>query len=212
MSEPTPQEDYEKRLRRFVVMVHGQEGLIAKLAIFREVVRHYRERGDGLWEISPPLYFFARAMQTDVLLALARILEEKQRSWGNLEKFLDFSAANSGRIVWKNGQFSEAVAFKHKSALATHSDIIASIRGRRDKVIAHLDRKYFFDPEAVEDDFPLADEAMIALANEIIKILHEHERGVSDSWSFHLAEFYQIGVDNMIRSLEDIARQKKRGA
>ena len=212
MSELSPQDDYERRLERFLMMVHGQEGLIAKLAIFREVVRHYRERGEGLWEISPPLYFFARAMQTDVLLALARILEEKQRSWGNLEKFLDFSAANSSRIVWRNGQFSEAVVFKHKTALATHSDIIASIRGRRDKVIAHLDRKYFFDPEAVEDDFPLADEAMIALANEIIKILHEHERGVSDSWSFHVAEFYQIGVDNMIRSLEAIASQRKQDA
>ncbi|APE27419.1 hypothetical protein BMF35_a0590 [Aurantiacibacter gangjinensis] len=79
-------------------------------------------------------------------------------------------------------------------------------------MIAHLDRKYFFDPEAAEDDFPLADEAMIALANEIINILHEHEQGVSDSWSFHLAEFYQIGVDNMIRSLEAVARERKQGA
>ena len=212
MTELSPQEDYEKRLQRFLVLVHGPEGLIAKLAIFRELVKHYRERGDGLWKTSPPLYFFARAMQTDVILALARVLEEKNRSWGNLKKFLDFSVANSGRIVWKKGRFSEAVAFKHKAALAAHSDIIRSIRGRRDKVIAHLDRKYFFDPETVEDDFPLADEAIIALANEIIKILSEHERGVFDSSSFHLAEFCQSGVDNMIRSLEAIAGDRRRGA
>lgn len=209
MNASAIQEAYETRLRRFLVVMHGQEGLIAKLAIFRELVRQYRQRGDGLWHISAPLYFFARAMQTEVLLGLARILESKDRSWGNLEKFLNFAATNASQIRWQNGKFSEDVAFRHKTSLAAHADVIRSIQGRRDKVLAHLDRKYFFDPDSAEDDFPISDDALIALANAIIVILSEHERGLSNTISGHLAEFYHIAIDNMVRDLEEIARSRK---
>lgn len=209
MSRSATQEAYESRLRRFLVMMHGQEGLIAKLAIFRELVKQHRQRGDGLWQISAPLYFFARAMQTEVLLELARILESKDRSWGNLEKFLNFAATNGSKIKWETGTFSENVAFRHKSNLAAHAAVISSIQGRRDKVLAHLDRKYFFEPESVDDDYPITDDAIIALANAIIDILSEHERGISNTISFHLAEFYHIAIDNMVRDLESVACARK---
>lgn len=213
MDDEEPQLSYEKRLRQFLKMLHGPEGLIAKLAIFRELVSQYRNRGDGLWEISPPLYYFARAMQTEVLLALARLLESKDRSWGNLEKFLNYSATNAWRIRWSKGPIPEAVAFKHKTALAAHSEVIAAIKGRRDKVLAHLDRRYFFEPEAVEVDFPISDDDLIALANEIIRILNEHERGLTpDRVTFHLGEFYHIAIDNMVRSLEDARNTMKSSA
>jgi len=199
----TPQQSYETRLRRFLHIIHGPEGLVAKLAVFRELLRQFKEHGEDLWSISPPLYFFARSMQNEVLLALARLLETKERSWGNLEKFLDFSAANAHHIRWADEAMTEEFVFEQKASLKLHSGVIAAIMGRRDKVIAHLDRKYFFNPDAVNADFPLGDQAMIDLANEIIRILGSHEQGLTPNNStFHLGEFYHIAVDNMVRALE----------
>lgn len=198
-----PQKLYERRLKQYVRMIHGAEGLIAKLTVFRELVARHRDLGDDLWKIDPLLYFFARSMQTEVILDIARLLENKDRSNGNIEKFLNFCIANSGRIYWGGGLIPQDTLFQHKTILASHSAIIASIKGRRDKVIAHLDRRYFYEPELVEEDYPIDDQDLIDLANGIIKIFRDHEIGLHpECVSFHLSEFYQIAVDNMIRNLK----------
>jgi hypothetical protein len=72
---------------------------------------------------------------------------------------------------------------------------------RRDKFFAHLDKKYFLKPEKVEVDYPLASAEVIELANCMIKIIFDHQEGLGGPQNFHLAEFYTISVDNMVRNL-----------
>ena len=74
--------------------------------------------------------------------------------------------------------------------------------GRRDKFFAHLDKRYFADPSKVYSDFPLDQTAVIALVNCVIDIISEHQASLGGAVSFHLAQVYEISVDNMVRNLE----------
>lgn len=74
--------------------------------------------------------------------------------------------------------------------------------GRRDKFFAHLDKRYFADPSRVYSDFPLDEMAVIGLVNCVIMIVSEHQVSLNDAFNFHLAEIYEISVDNMVRNLE----------
>ena len=95
------------------------------------------------------------------------------------------------------------VLSKQFEALQEHKSTISSIKGRRDKFFAHMDEKYLHDPEKIYDDFPLEREDVIMLARTLLYIVHEHERGLNPKkTSFHLAEFFEISLDNMVRNLE----------
>jgi hypothetical protein len=194
--------DYQSRLERYLQQVYGQDGLIAKLATFKALSERYKALGDDLIKIEPLLYYFHSAMATEVLLSVSRLLEDPKRSTGSLYKFLNFCASNASRINWRSRQLTSEVIFRQKTALAKHDQTIASVMGRRDKSIAHLDRKYFYSPGAVEEDYPLTDDKLVGLANEVISILIEHQEGVGTlSWPISMAEFLELAVDNMVRNL-----------
>lgn len=74
--------------------------------------------------------------------------------------------------------------------------------GRRDKFFAHIDKQYFADPARIYTDYSLDETAVIALVNCVIKIISEHQSNLNGTVAFHVAEFYQNSVDNMVRNLE----------
>lgn len=60
-------------------------------------------------------------------------------------------------------------------------------------------------------EYPLERTAVIALANAVIAVISEHHWKLTESASFHVAEFFEIGVDNMVRNLEAGRRQNYPG-
>ena len=150
-------------------------------------------------------------MGTEVLLSVSRLLEDPKRSTGSLYRFLDFCSSDASRIKWKSSPLTSDVIFKQKAILAEHRKTIASVMGRRDKSIAHLDKKHFKHPDAIEEDYPLTNESLVLLANATIGILIEHQNAVgAQSWRSSMAEFFEISVDNMLRNLH-VGREKNFG-
>lgn len=198
------QDGYEQRLDRYAAHIHGNvpPGLVAKLAIYSSLLNQQSRLGDRFWRIEPLLGPLIRAVEVDLHLAAAKLLEDPRRSKQSLFKFLAFCLANRDDIRWMSGSPSAAVIQDQLDALEKHRTTITTIMARRDKFFAHLDRKYFVDPAAVYADFPLKEQAVIALVNCVIDVVSIHQRNLRGSWSFHVAEFYEIGVDNMIRNLE----------
>jgi hypothetical protein len=198
------QASYEERLRSYAALIHGNEppGLVPKLATYSSLLEQQTRYGDRLWKIEPLLYPLVQAVEVDLHLATARLLEKPQRSERSLFSFLDFCLKNRTNISWKSGTPSENVIHSQLDDLEAHRATITRIMGRRDKFFAHLDKRYFADPSAVYSDFPLGETEVIALGNCVIDIISMHERSLNGGVSFHVAEFYQISVDNMVRNLE----------
>lgn len=198
------QANYEKRLRSYATLIHGNEppGLVAKLATYSSLLEQHARHGDRLWHIEPLLYPLLRAVEVDLHLATAKLLEKSQRSDRSLFSFLDFCLTNRTNISWESGSPPASVIQQQLDDLEAHRATITTIMARRDKFFAHLDKRYFADPSAVYSDFPLDQTAVIALVNCVIKIVSKHQASLNGPVNFHVGEFYRIAVDNMVRNLE----------
>jgi len=200
------QRNYENRLLGYVALIHGIEppGLVSKLAIYSSLLVQQHKRGDRFLRIEPLLYPLFQSVEVDLHLATAKLLEPNgSRSERSLFAFLDFCVKNRTNITWKSGPIPADVIQKQSADLEAHRATIQTILARRDKFFAHLDKKYFNDPTAIYRDYPLDERAVIALVNCIITIISAHQMALEDKASFHIAEFYEIAVDNMLRNLEE---------
>jgi len=197
------QADYEMRVDRLLSTFQGINGLGSQLTVYQILLEEHREKGDYLWKVEPLLYMFAKSLEANLHISLAKLLEPKKRSHGNIEKFLAFCKANAGRISWKEGHLTADLIESQEAELAAHADAIGSIKARRDMYFAHSDRKYFEHADQVMDDFPLSEQGVVALANCFVGIISVHWHGLNPSTGRiggHL--FAATAVDNMIRNLE----------
>jgi hypothetical protein len=200
------QSNYENRLRSYVGLIHGNEppGLVAKLAIYSSLLVQQHKLGDRFLRVEPLLYPLSQAVEVDLHLATAKLLEPNgNRSERSLFAFLDFCEKNRTNITWKSGALPAEIIQKQSAELEAHRGTIQTILARRDKFFAHLDKQYFNDPTAIYRDYPLDEQAVIALVNCIIAIISKHQMALQDKANFHIAEFYEIAVDNMLRNLEE---------
>lgn len=134
-------------------------------------------------------YFFQLAtysLSRTILVELAMLLSRKeQRSlfdW--LTKAREHASSLDPTVY--NPEFSEVdrepvapedyqeIIDGQLEELEKHDDLIDRIKARRDKVIAHMDKKYFKDPAAVYDDFPLSTEEIDTLFDSVSEILRKH--------------------------------------
>ena len=198
------QANYEERLSRYITLIQGTEppGLVPKLAVYRELLRQHGMHGDRLWKIEPILHPLIFSAETDLFLATARLLEEPRRAEGSLFAFLEFSMKNQANIMWKSGPPPVEVLEKQFNELESRRNTINAIMGRRDKFFAHLDKRYFKEPARIYADYPLEADNVIALVNTVIGVITEHQWNLKESAAISVAEFYTIGVDNMVRNLE----------
>ncbi|WP_395665506.1 hypothetical protein [Methylocella sp.] len=198
------QANYEERLSRYVTLIQGEAppGLVPKLAVYRELIRQQGMHGDRLWKIEPILHPLIFSVETDLHLATARLLEEPRRAEGSLFAFLAFCMKNQANITWKSGPPPIEVLEKQLDELESRRNTINAIMGRRDKFFAHLDKRYLKEPARIYADYPLEAEEVIALVNAVIGVVTEHQWKLQESAAISVAEFYAIGVENMVRNLE----------
>jgi len=203
------QANYEARLSRYATLLHATEppGLVAKLAVYRQLLRQREIHGETLWKIEPTLYLLMQSAEIDLHLASARLLEHPGRSDGSIFAFLEFCVTNRTHITWKAGTPPAEIFEEQRARLEAHRAPITAIMGRRDKFFAHLDKRYFREPDQIYVDFPLEDSAVIALVNVVIAIITEHQWKLKETANFHVAEFLEIAVENMVRNLEAGRRQ-----
>jgi hypothetical protein len=197
------QAQYEQRLSRYAALIHGNEppGLVAKLAIYSAMLDQETIWSDRLWKIEPLLYPLIQSVEIDLHLATARLLERPSRSDRSLFRFLEFCRANRMLITGLHGALPADLLQAQIDQLEAHRPTIDAMMGRRDKFFAHLDKKYFDGAASIYGDFPLLQPDVIALVNTVVGIVSAHQRLLSGQMNFHLAEFYRVAVDNMVRNL-----------
>lgn len=199
----TTQDNYERRVKKYASLLHGtdQDGLICKLQMYQSFLEKRRDIGDKLWEIEPLLFYLIKSLEQDVHLTLAKFFDDNGYGIG---KFIRFCITSRRQITWSSGQPpDEKLLNEQEKALEAHKECIQSIVGRRNKFFAHRDREYLAQPDQVFSDYPLSEDDVVGLANTLISIVSKHETGISGGgFSFHVAEFIEISVDNMVRNLE----------
>lgn len=199
----TMQENYERRVKKYAALLHGtdQDGLICKLQMYQSFLEKRRDIGDRLWNIEPLLFYLIKSLEQDVHLTIAKFFDDSGYSIG---KFLRFCISNRRQIRWSSEKSpDQKFLTEQEKTLEAHEECIKSIVGRRNKFFAHRDKEYLDQSDQVFTDYPLSEDDVVGLANTLISIVGKHETGLSGGGSsFHVAEFFDIAVDNMVRNLE----------
>lgn len=68
----------------------------------------------------------------------------------------------------------QSIIDKNQSELDAHEILINRIKAWRDKLIAHIDKKYFNEPSAIYQDHQIYITEIVQLIETVSKILHEH--------------------------------------
>lgn len=197
------QQTYVKRLKRYQSIMYGvdEHGVLAKYVMYESLSKRLDDESEALLKYDPLLYHVRRSLELDLHLSISKLIEA--RSHRNLFQFIDFCLSNRRHIYWADGSPPEEKLFAQKQSLESHRAAINNIKARRDKFYAHLDAKYFDDPDAIFIDFPISKKEFTSLFGCIECILQEHQHGLEPDVAVGTtAGWFAILVENMMRRLE----------
>jgi len=125
-------------------------------------------------------YSFMRSILIELYLLLAdrevrslpNWLKDACRYAGNINPTRDISDGEREREVISSDEYRIIVG-KNLDLLAEHSELIGKIQIRRDKILAHWDKKYFNNPNKIDLDSPLSKVQLKKLINSISDILRD---------------------------------------
>ena len=144
------------------------------------------EAPDNIEALSLGHYFFQLAnycISRIVLVELSMFLSEKEDR--SLLDWLNKAKEHAGSIkpTRYNATLSEqepievaeyrTIIDRQISQLQNQQDTIDRIKSRRDKGIAHLDKKYFENAESIDWDYPLGDEDIDDLMDTVSGVLRK---------------------------------------
>ncbi|MCK4358121.1 MAG: hypothetical protein KAW92_05155 [Candidatus Cloacimonetes bacterium] len=153
----------------------------------------------GYPAIKKGAFFFllvVNSFNNTILLELYKLTSPKESTsifdWLNKakenRKALIFNKCN----VIKTSEYEKLVS-EHLSKLKEIEDTIIKLQARRDKFLAHSDKKYFTNPEKLIEDFPISTEDILSLIDTIHKILHRH-----------YSLFFQTDIDTNVYSSSNV--------
>lgn len=202
------QRKYEEWVETLTGMIHSpnQFGLLYTHALYSELLRQF-EAYEGRLEAAAPLLLpMGRSVENEVVLTLAKFVEPSGAGDSNrgLSAFLEWLLKNADQLSWGGRPIEVSVIESQVELLhgPEHAELIQRIRQRRDKYVAHFDKRYFTNPEKLYEECPLGLEETERLINVIIKIVGRHQRELPPStFPFHIAEFVPIHVAKMVEVL-----------
>lgn len=105
----------------------------------------------------------------------------------------------------------QSIIDKNQRELDTHKILIKRIKAWRDKLIAHIDKKYFNEPLAIYQDYQICNTEIDQLIEAVSKILHEHYLYLfkADSRMEILSEMDVDSVLNYVRAFQRIRKDKE---
>jgi len=105
----------------------------------------------------------------------------------------------------------QSIIDKNQSELDNHKILINQIKAWRDKLIAHIDKKYFNEPSAIYQDYQISNTEIDQLIEAVSKILHEHYLYLfnADLRMEILSEMNVDSVLNYVRAFQRIRNDKE---
>lgn len=192
------QEMYESLLNGFQQIVF--DDLVPKLALYHSLNKKYQENNDVFIDKAGIFAYVIQSLEVDTLLIMAELLDGK-RSDRNIIKFIDFSESNRLTIKWKDGSIPTEQIKKQRELIAENQATIERITVRRDKFLAHSDKKYYLNREKLDEDYPVSIEDLINLTRCFQKILSEHSFGLKNGGRVSYEDFFYIAVDNLLNKI-----------
>lgn len=195
------QNQYEEMLRGFSYIVAAE--LVPALAIYDRLNRALIVDHDDLIEAEPLLHYLHKSLELDVFLTFSKLLDG-HRSERNIIKFVNFCDANQKKIVLGNASATtnqstmKELVVKHQKMLAERQDTIVRLTSRRDKYLAHSDKKYFLNLTKLDEDFPVSTKDLVDLVQCFQKIVNDHSMALESKAALSIHDFVYAATEKFL--------------
>lgn len=191
-----PPENYEKYLERMNHLVFSE--LVPKAAIFDYFTRHATETEDALEENEPLIWYVRSGLHYDVTFSLYRLYDNN--SDRNIYHFIDFAEQQASSIPWKTSLTSTDFTFQ-RSLLATVEQQKERLRKRRNKFFAHYDKKYFYEPDNITNDFPFSNSDAIEMIRVLQQIVGKHSFALHASAMISMEHVFYVAAEKLYKRI-----------
>lgn len=160
--------------------------------------RHTRENivaAPVLFHVIVPVLF------DHLVLEAAKIYEKKgERS---IYKLVNIAQSAYSTIEWQRQDLSLPKIAQQKQLIDSHSVVLTRIKSRRDKVLAHMDKEYFDDPEKINEDFPIEITELIDLLHSAQDIVALHAVSVGIGVKISFGDWIHVFTERMVTTLRE---------
>lgn len=195
--------EYKEYLVRLDQLVSRE--VVPKTAIFDYFTEHIDKYGDDLIKVEPLIWYIQSAFYYDITFSIFRLFDKGADR--NIYHFTEQAKAQLSSIAWKTPLTAADIA-NHESKLSNVAPIVENLRKRRNKFFAHYDKKFFFDPDKINVDFPFSNEDAKALVRVLQSIIGDHKRAFDGSISISVDGFVYAAAENMYEKLRVAARSE----
>jgi hypothetical protein len=194
--------DYQKYLDRLDHLISME--VVPKTAIFDYFTEHIDKFGDEPLKVEPLIWYLQTAFYSDITFSIFRLFDKKGD--GNIYDFTERAKAQLSTIAWQTPLTAADIA-RHESQLNIVGPIVENLRKRRNKFFGHYDKKFFYEPEKVNVDFPFSNEDAKILVRVLQSIVADHKTAFSGSSSISIDGFVYAAAENMYEKLRAAARR-----
>jgi len=165
------------------------------------------ERSEDMVRAAPIIFGpLAGSLLHDVLLTIAKLYE--RGSDRSIHKLVNVAEQQCEEIQWRYPP-SAALFAGNRKAIDEQEEVLRSIKGRRDKSIAHYDKQYFHNLLKLDEDFPLSSRAVIEVVRVTQEILASHTRALDGSAAISWSAFASVATKSMLLVLAAEAKQRR---
>lgn len=199
--------EYVTYLERLNHLIYVE--LVPKVAMLDYFSVHARKYEPPPEEVEPLLWFITSGVYYDVTLSLYRLFDNNN-SDRNIHHFINVTSNELRIIPWKSPPSKSDVA-KHRLDIESKRVLIDRLTSRRNKFFAHYDKKYFYDPNLISDDFPFSIEDAKELTRILQRIISFYHGALHGNWPLSLEGFVYVGAERIYDAMRESHLQRTKG-
>jgi hypothetical protein len=188
--------EYEKYLDRLNHLIYSE--LVPKTAVFDYFTEHLYKVDENPYEVEPMLWFIQSALYSDITFSIFRLFDKNGDR--NIFHFLNYTEQHLHSIAWKT-PLSLTEINEQRAALSAVTTQIENLRKRRNKFFGHYDKKFFYEPQKIDDDFPFSNEDAKILVRVLQRIISGHMRAFHGRGSLSLEGFIYVAAEKLYEAM-----------
>ena len=190
--------NHQKELESYLKILTRKLSFIKAYQNQLNIINKWRN-SKGYPAVKKGSFFFLLVVDSfnnTILLELYKLTSPKEST--SIVDWLNKAKENRKALIFNNcnviktSEYEKLIS-EHLAKLIETEDIINKLQARRDKFLAHSDKKYFSNPEKLIEDFPISTEEILSLIDTIHKILHKH-----------YSLFFQTDIDTNVYSSSNV--------
>lgn len=200
----SPVEQYESYISTYCDLIYSKVAL--KLGVYKAHVEALEREPYDMKRANPLMPLMVESIQIDCVMTVSKLIESG-RGDRTFQKFLAFVESNIKAISKFYPEISASLVSEQRAALEAIESQVGSILTQRDKYFAHADKKYFFDPERITEDFPETYAELAKIVQALQGIVGKHKQLTTGGYPVCIAGFAYAFSDKILNHVKEAEKR-----